>query len=127
MAKPYLTVTPTKQTRRGLGWRHQRARETLLRQHKDGTLCDWCGRPMYRDRRRNWDYHPERNHLSGVLHADHRGISRTEALRRGQAIPLPDRLLHGVCNIQRGEGGNDHLADAAQGEPDVGKLAMDWP
>ncbi len=86
---------------------------------------------MYRDRTRNWDYNPERNYLSGVLHADHRSISRIEALRRGVLIPPPDRLLHGVCNIQRGEGGNDHLAvTGRRGEldvVDVDKLAMDWP
>ncbi len=119
-------------TQRDLGLRrHRNAADALHRKHKDGTPCAWCGRPMYRDRTRNWDYNPHSTSPnSGKLHADHGAMTRAECLRRGLPIPRPDRLLHGTCNIQRGEGGNDHLAANARGlapADDLGKLAMDWP
>ena len=110
---------------KGLDWRqHRYAADTLKRHHKDGTLCDWCGRPMYRDPTRNWDYNPQATHLpNGSLAADHSKLSRSEAIRRGLPIPKPDRLLHGTCNTQRGEGGNDHLA-ASTRTPNLGTLTM---
>ena len=112
---------------KGLGWRHRQAVEQLKRRHRDGTPCGWCGRPMYLDRTRNWDYNPESTSpLSGVLHGDHSKMSRTEAMRQGLPIPPPDRLLHQTCNIQRGDGGNDHLA-ASGGAGLVTTLAMPWP
>jgi hypothetical protein len=117
-------------TAKGLGWRHQQAAAALKRGHVDGSACEWCGRPMYRDRTQNWDYKREGSATSGTLHADHRDMSRHEALRRGLPVPMPNRLLHGVCNIQRGSGGNDHLAAGATGvsAPDgLGELVMDWP
>jgi hypothetical protein len=116
-----------KTTARGLGWRHQQAVAALRRKHHDGSPCAWCGEPCYLDRTQNWDYHPDRNHLSGVLHADHNGLSRAEAIRRGLPIPLPNRLLHQTCNIQRGSGGLDHLAPANNDNIDTSKLAMAWP
>lgn len=120
--KPKLT---TKQ--KGLGERHEKARESLLRNHKDGTKCSWCGRPMYRDVKRNWDYDPEKP-KSGKLHAHHSKISRAECLRRGIAIPPPDELLHATCNIQLGDGGNKHLAAATKAsDSGLGTLTMDWP
>lgn len=121
---PTKAKPTTKQ--KGLGWRHRNHREALLRKHTDGAACDWCGRPMYRDRTRNWDHNPtSTNPDNGKLHADHAGISRNEALRKGQPIPLPNRLLHGTCNIQRGDGGNDHLATGKQAH--THQLAMAWP
>jgi hypothetical protein len=118
-------------TQKGLGDRHRTAVKGLRLRHRDGSPCDWCGRPMYLDRTRNWDYHPDGGRTSGVLHGDHSKMSRTECLRRGLPIPLPDRLLHGTCNIQRGEGGNDHLAAAHTGKApdtiDTTALLMDWP
>ena len=94
----------------GLGWRHQRAVRALKRDHSDGSPCDWCGRPMWLDPIRNWDYDPNSNRRgNGCLQGDHK-ISRRECVKSGIPIPLPDRLLHGICNIQRGDGGNDHLA-----------------
>lgn len=118
---------PTKQktTAKGLGWRHVQARKALERKHQDGTPCQWCGRPLYLDRTRNWDYNPESTSpTSGTLHADHSRMSRNQAITLGQPIGLPDRLLHGVCNIQRGDGGNDHLATT---QPPTQTLAMAWP
>lgn len=124
------TQTRRKQAKtsaRGLGWRHQQAVETLRRRHRDGSACDWCGRPLWLDRRRNWDYDPNGNRVSGTLHADHSGISRAEAIRLGKPIPLPDRLLHQTCNIQRGAGGHDHLAPTNTDDIDTSRLAMPWP
>lgn len=118
-------------TAKGLGHRHRVAVEGLRRAMSDGSPCDWCGRPRYLDRTRNFDFNPEAtNPTSGTLHGDHSGMSRSEAIRRGVPIQLPDRLLHGACNIQRGEGGNDHLAAssaAGQSVVDTRDLAMAWP
>ena len=58
----------------------------------------------------NWDYDPQsKRRGNGVLQADHT-IARKLFLEAGLPVPLPDRLLHGLCNVQRGAGGNDHLA-----------------
>ena len=113
---------------KGLGWRHRQAVDALKRRHQDGSPCDWCGRPMHLDRTRNWDFDPDASSpLSGVLHGDHARMSRADAMRRGVPIPLPDRLLHQTCNIQRGDGGNDHLAAAGSGNRQAEPLAMPWP
>jgi hypothetical protein len=130
-----MTTARRKTTERGLGWRHQQARNALLRKHTDGAPCAWDGRPMYRDRTKNWDYNPNSNNPnSGALQADHSTITRAEAIRRGVPIPLPDRLLHGECNRQRGDGSNDHLAWINSGRPPVmdsssetAQLQMAWP
>lgn len=85
---------------------------------------------MYLDRTQNWDYNPQAtNQLSGELHGDHSQMSRAEAIRQGKPIPPPDRLLHQTCNIQRGDGGNDHLAaSATQHQPtNHERLLMPWP
>lgn len=124
-----MATTKAKQTTtaKGLGWRHQQAAAALLRKHTDGRSCSWCGRPMYRDRMRNWDYNPlSTNPNSGKLHAHHSEMSRAEMIRRGLPIRPPDQLLHGRCNIQIGEGGNEHLA-AGVIQTDTSKLAMPWP
>ena len=115
------------QTELGLGWRHRQAADNLRDNHTDGTPCDWCGRPMYRDRTRNHDYDPaSTNPINGVLQADHSNMSRSEAIRRGLPIPLPDRLLHGECNRQRGDGRNDHLAASGK-HTAATTLYMPWP
>jgi len=125
-----MAAKPKKTSDKGLGWRHQQAVEELKRKHVDGTPCDWCGKPMYLDRTQNPDYDPEGSRLSGVLHGDHSTQSRSEAIRRGQKVLPPDRLLHGECNRQRGAGLNDHLA-ASNRETDRGttveELSMPWP
>lgn len=116
-------------TEQGLGWRHQQKVAALKRQHRDGSPCQWCGKPMYLDEARNWDYDPKKSG-SGKLQGDHGEMTRAEAIRRGIPIPLPDRLLHGRCNSQRGDGVNDHLAAVNQGKSagvDAAELAMGWP
>lgn len=82
--------TPGATTRQGLGWLHQKRRAALLRSHINGTLCWWCGLPMYR---------------SQALAADH---SRS----RANGGKLADRLLHLRCNAERGDGSNDHKRPA---------------
>lgn len=119
--KPRLTTT-----QRGLGHRHRVALKSLLMRHQDGAPCDWCGKPMWRDPTRNWDYqHDEAG--SGKLQGDHGAMTRAEALRRGIPIPLPDRLLHRRCNSQRGDGVNDHLAAVNRDTTPDAPLIMDWP
>lgn len=96
-------------TEQGLGTKHQKAVLELKRNHIDGSPCDWCGRPMWRNPMRNYDYNPAQQG-SGALHGDHGWMSRSQAVKLGLPTPSPDRLLHGRCNIQRGDGTNDHLA-----------------
>lgn len=90
---PRTTAKTT--TQRGLGWKHQQDAARLLRQHTDGTLCWWCSLPMFKAPHlaRNWD--------SKQLGADH---SKARAFGGTRA----DRLLHGNCNSQRGDGSRDH-------------------
>lgn len=113
---------------KGLGKQHKDAAAYLKQCHKDGSPCDWCGRPMYLDATRNHDYDPTRpgRKGNGVLQADHSVLTRSEALRRGVPFMPPDRLLHEECNRQRGTGMNDHLAASAQSAK-VGELKMPWP
>ena len=107
-------------TQRGLGWEHQKQRARLIRAHVDGTLCFWCGLPMFKTQK---------------LEADH-------SLTRSQGGKKADRLLHGYnqlgnrCNQERGDGSRDHLRPAVTGkalEVDqesaeaLGFRAMDWP
>lgn len=114
---------------KGLGFRHQAAVRFLKQQHKDGSSCDWCGRPMWLDATQNYDYDPSRPGLrgNGVLQGDHSVIARSESLRRGEPPLPPDRLLHAQCNRERGAGANDHLAASSRANTDVGKLKMPWP
>lgn len=85
-------VPPKTTTERGLGWDHQRKREALLAVHRDGTPCWWCGKPMYRDKARNFD--------GQSLAADH-----IQARAHGGTVA--GRLLHGSCNSSRGDGSRD--------------------
>ncbi|MFI8590124.1 RapZ C-terminal domain-containing protein [Dietzia maris] len=87
-------------TGRGLGWKHQKQRESLLRTHQDGTPCWWCARPMYRTAAKNFDDRP--------LAADH---SEARSIGGDKA----DRLLHSTCNEQRQDGARDHLRPALTG------------
>lgn len=116
--------------KKGLGWVHEQVVDDLKKRHEDGSPCDWCGRPMWLDPKKNYDYNwdpeaPKRG--NGVLQGDHSKISRSESIRRGEPVLPPDRLLHAECNRQRGSGGNDHLAASKQQSISTGKLAMDWP
>lgn len=78
-------------TDRGYGHQHQVNREALLYRHKDGTPCDWCGRPMYRDKSKNFD--------GAALEADHIDADKNHRARR---------LLHKRCNGQKGNRGTVH-------------------
>lgn len=126
-------------TQRGLGWRHRQAADALRRALRDGTPCEVCGEPMYRDRTRNWDYDPEGGAASGTLHADHSKLSRYECLTRGIPIPLADRLVHSSCNTRLGAILGNSIAaglsfDEVRGEvrgqarsDGLEPRAMDWP
>lgn len=72
-------------TQKGLGWAHQQRRRALLETLRDGEICWWCGLPMYRVQQ---------------LAADH-----THARAHGGTVA--DRLLHDVCNKERGDGSRD--------------------
>lgn len=76
---PRTTTKTTKQ--RGYDNRHKRRRELLLRRHVDGTPCDECRQPMYRDQ---------------DLDADHSIPVSVDPNSRA------DRLLHAACNRRRG-------------------------
>jgi hypothetical protein len=111
MAAPRRTTT-----QRGLGHPHKVRALQLKQRHVEGTECWWCGEPMY---------------LAQGLHADH-----SHARGAGGLGTLPDRLLHGRCNEQRGDGRNDHQRPALTGQPmatkgtmmaDLGIRAMPWP
>lgn len=71
----------------GMGSAHRTQRQHLLRAHVDGTPCELCGRPMYRDDHRNHDGLP--------LHADH-------VRKRMDGGTKATRLLHGSCNSRDG-------------------------
>ena len=81
--------SPKKQntTQRGYGYTHQQARKRLIHNHKDGTPCQYCGQPMYRDKHKNWDGY--------TLEADHEIRQKDTANKRRN---LPTRLLHKTCN-----------------------------
>lgn len=114
-------MPPKTTTERGLGWDHQKQRERLLRSHVDGSPCWWCAKPMHRDKARNWD--------GDTLAADH-------SHARAHGGTKADRLLHGRCNKQRQDGGNDHLRPAVTGtdlndaravDDQLGMRLMPWP
>lgn len=115
--------TPTKTTTaRGLGHDHRKRREYLLKLHVDGSPCWWCGRPMWRDKTKNFDHNPaSRNPGNGALAADH-------TLARAHGGRQADRLLHGLCNNQRKTGRNDDQRPALTATRDgLGTRALPWP
>lgn len=93
-------------TDRGLGWRHQQQRERLLRAHRDGTPCWWCGEPMYR---------------SQALDADHEEARATGGTRA-------TRLLHASCNRSRKDGARDadRPAVATRSQSPARAPVFDW-
>ena len=107
-----MTTTQRRSTTaRGLGWQHQQQVDRLKRRHTDGTPCWWCGKPTWLDRTRNWDYNPNStDRASGSLSGDH-------TQTRAHGGTKTDRLLHGTCNKQRGDGTRDHLRPALTGQP----------
>lgn len=91
-------------TERGLGWQHQKQRERLLRMHRDGTPCWWCGDPMYR---------------SQALDADH-----VEA--RANGGHRATRLLHASCNRSRKDGARDDQRPAVAQPAPTRAPVFDW-
>lgn len=88
---------------------------------------------MYRNRTRNPDYDPNSNdRASGSLAGDHTHT-------RAAGGTTTDRLLHGRCNKERGDGTRDHLRpalnhnlnrqpDPTPTPPTLGNLAITcWP
>lgn len=112
---------------RGYDQVHRNRVDGMRRNHVDGTPCWWCGLPMYRDRTRNPDYDPNAlrrdgkpDTTSGVLAGDHPNPD----------APHATRLLHGLCNKQRGDGSHDDERPALRNnttEHTLGNLAMGWP
>jgi hypothetical protein len=107
MARPRPRPTTTA---RGLGHRHRQRRETMLRQHVEGSLCELCGEPMFR---------------AQGLQADHE-VPRAIAGPRA----LASRLVHSWCNARAGgilgaeRNGRSH---SGRSEADRSGLAMPWP
>ena len=60
---------------------HQRARARLRHNLVDGTLCEYCGRPMFRNGEDNFD--------GRVVEADHINADTSRP---------PGRLIHHKCN-----------------------------
>jgi hypothetical protein len=106
-------------TAKGLGHDHQQHRDNLMARHVDGRRCWWCGKPMFKD--------PKRNPDKMALHADHKRSRSRFGVMRNAA----NRLLHAKCNIARGDGSKDHLRPALTAqlaaENPLGDLALDWP
>lgn len=61
--------------------RHKRARERLRFNLVDGELCEYCGRPMYREGAKNFDRR--------TVQADHLNADLSHE---------PQRLIHAACN-----------------------------
>lgn len=120
---------------RGLDTTHRNNRQRAIDRHTDGIPCWWCGKPMFRDRTKNHDYNPHAirrdgkiDTTSGALSHDH---TRSRA-KHGTTNNHANRLLHGLCNKQRGDGSRDHLRPAITRTTDtpvtnLGTLAMAWP
>lgn len=104
-AKWYDNKPKPKKTRqqRGYNRQHEKTRKRLLRTHKDGTPCWWCGKPMYRNKNKNHDHLP--------LCADH---EHANGARNGTQAT---RLLHYSCNSSRKDGKNDHKRPALTNNP----------
>ncbi|APQ42468.1 hypothetical protein [Pasteurella phage PMP-GADVASU-IND] len=60
---------------------HQRARARLRHNLVDGTLCEYCGRPMFRNAEDNFD--------GRTVEADHINADTSRP---------PGRLIHHKCN-----------------------------
>ena len=97
-------------TNRGYGATHVRQRKRLLYQLKDGTPCEVCGRPLYKDADKNFDGAP--------LEADH-GPGSALKFKRGaeKRTTLATRLLHRYCNRSGGAWESEQTARSTDGEP----------
>lgn len=83
----------TNTTKRGYGHTHQKQRRILVAQHIDGTPCEECGKPMYKEPDRNFDH--------AALEADH-GPGHALKYTNNKRQTLATRLLHRTCNRSGG-------------------------
>lgn len=97
-------------TERGYGWKHQQQRERLLKQHRDGSPCSHCGKPMYRDPAKNFD--------GATLEAQHADALANHADK--QRAPLASELMHRFCNRSLGDGTREVAP------PSSGGGGFDW-
>ncbi|MDT9411321.1 hypothetical protein P8T80_08005 [Corynebacterium rouxii] len=112
----YEATEKANTTRRGYGATHQKNRRRLLAQHIDGTPCEHCGKPMFKDPQRNFDHAPlEADHPEGKEQAR----MGTQAQKRTNHAT---RLLHRRCNRQLGVKVRNELNGHTQGNtaPDTG-------
>lgn len=76
-----MNITKTT-TQRGYGYKQQQIpRKNLIHNLVDGTECEYCARPMYRN--------PDKNFDGAALEADHIDRDKTKP---------PKRLIHRKCN-----------------------------
>lgn len=100
---------------RGYGGNHVKARDRLIYNLVEGSECEYCGRPMYTDKTKNFD--------GASLEADHIDRDKTQP---------PKRLIHRQCNRKlNGNGagkwvkhGPEWYAKHGQNHGDNG---LDWP
>lgn len=79
MTRPRPTTT-----QRHYGWQHQQARAKALRNLVPGTPCPFCGEPMFKDMRLDYDHHPP---IALAGPGGERRLSHAACNRRaGQAI-----------------------------------------
>jgi hypothetical protein len=123
--------TPRTTTQKRLGHDHQVHRARLLARHVDGSPCWWCGRPMWRDRRKNFDYNPNARRQDGKPDTSSGSLAGDHTLSRAiHSNTIADRLLHGRCNKERGDGSCDDQRPAITQRPEdsvLGVRTLDWP
>lgn len=114
---------------RGYDYTHRVQADRLRANHVDGTCCWWCALPMYRDRTKNPDYDPTATRSDGKPDTTSGQLAGDHPDGKG-AGKIANRLLHGLCNKQRGDGSRDHERPALRqirAESTLGPLAMGWP
>lgn len=80
-------------TKRGYGHSHQKQRRVMLAQLVDGSPCEECGRPMFKNASKNFD--------GAALEADHGPGSALKYAVDKQRVRAT-RLLHRTCNRRGG-------------------------
>lgn len=103
---PRAKASAKRNTNKELGHQHRVIRKRLLAKMQDGEPCWWCGEPMTK----NQD-----------LAADH-------DLARANGGIKASRILHFVCNSQRGDGSHDDQRPKITGKPFTTKAddRSDW-
>lgn len=80
-------------TQRGYDYAHQRRRKVLLAQMQDGSPCEECGKPRYKEPAKNFD--------GFALEADHPPGSAQKYAENKRNNPAK-RLIHKTCNARGG-------------------------